>query len=60
MNENTHRVLVKLDNETRDKAKAQARLLGVRLSEHYRKTLTAGLNKFEDADLLSEIKQMPV
>jgi hypothetical protein len=60
MNENTHRVLVKLDNETRDKAKTQARLLGVRLSEHYRKTLTAGLNEFQNADLLEKIKQMPV
>ena len=60
MNENTHRVLVKLDNETRDKAKTQARLLGVRLSEHYRKTLTAGLNEFQNADLLEKIKEMPV
>tara|TARA_Y100000310_G_scaffold50338_2_gene46382 strand:- start:2237 stop:2419 length:183 start_codon:yes stop_codon:yes gene_type:complete len=58
MNENTHRVLVQLDNETRDKAKTQARLLGIRLSEHYRKTLTSGLNEFQNADLLEEIKQI--
>ena len=51
---------MQLDNETRDKAKTQARLLGVRLSEHYRKTLTAGLNEFQNADLLEKIKQMPV
>ena len=60
MNENTHRVLVKLDNETRDKAKPQARLLGIRLSEHYRKTLTAGLNEFQNADVLEQIKKLPV
>ena len=59
MNENTHRVLVQLDNETRDKAKTQARLLGIRLSEHYRKTLTSGLNEFQNADLLEEIKRIP-
>jgi len=60
MNENTHRVLVKLDNKTRNKAKTQARLLGIRLSEHYRQTLIAGLNEFQNADLLEEIKRMPV
>ena len=60
MNENTHRVLVKLDNETRDKAKTQARLLGIRLSEHYRKTLPAGLNEFQNADVLEQIKKLPV
>ena len=60
MNENPHRVLVKLDNETRDKAKTQARLLGIRLSEHYRKTLTAGLNEFQNADVLEQIKKLPV
>ena len=60
MNENTHRVLVKLDNETRDKAKTQARLLGIRLSEHYRKTLTTGLNEFQNADVLEQIKKLPV
>jgi hypothetical protein len=59
MNENTHRVLVKLDNETRDKAKTQARLLGVRLSEHYRQALTTGLNEFQNADALERIKNIP-
>jgi len=59
MNENTHRVLVKLDNETRDKAKAQARLLGVRLSEHYHMTLTNGLNEFQNEDVLERIKNYP-
>ena len=60
MNENTHRVLVKLDNETRDKAKTQARLLGIRLSEHYRKILTTGLNEFQNAEVLEQIKKLPV
>ncbi len=59
MNENTHRVLVKLDDETRDKAKTQARLLGIRLSEHYRQTLTTGLNEFQNADVLEQIKKLP-
>lgn len=58
MNEKEYTVLIKLDNETRDKAKTQARLLGIRLSEHYRKTLTSGLNEFQNADLLEEIKQI--
>lgn len=58
MNEKEYTVLIKLDNETRDKAKTQARLLGIRLSEHYRKVLTAGLNEFQNANLLEEIKQM--
>ena len=60
MNEKNHKVLVKLDDETRDKAKTQARLLGIRLSEHYRKTLTAGLNEFQNADVLEQIKKLPV
>ena len=59
MNENTHRVLVKLDDETRDKAKTQARLLGIRLSEHYRQTLTTGLNEFQNAEVLEQIKKLP-
>jgi hypothetical protein len=59
MNENTHRVLVQLDNKTRDKAKTQARLLGVRLSEHYRMTLTNGLNEFQNEDVLERIKNYP-
>ena len=60
MNEKNHKVLVKLDDETRDKAKTQARLLGIRLSEHYRKTLTAGLNEYQNADVLEQIKKLPV
>lgn len=60
MNEKNHKVLVKLDDETRDKAKTQARLLGIRLSEHYRKTLTTGLNEFQNADVLEQIKKLPV
>ena len=59
MNENTHRVLVKLDDETRDKAKTQARLLGIRLSEHYRQTLTTGLNEFQNTEVLEQIKKLP-
>ena len=51
---------MKLDNETRDKAKAQARLLGVRLSEHYHMTLTNGLNEFQTEDVLERIKNYPV
>ena len=58
MSEKEYTVLIKLDNETRDKAKTQARLLGIRLSEHYRNTLTSGLNEFQNADLLEEIKQI--
>tara|TARA_R100000808_G_C2118497_1_gene130400 strand:- start:157 stop:339 length:183 start_codon:yes stop_codon:yes gene_type:complete len=59
MNEKNHKVLVKLDDETRDKAKTQARLLGIRLSEHYRQTLTTGLNEFQNADVLEQIKKLP-
>jgi hypothetical protein len=56
MNEHTHRVLVEVDNATRDKAKTQARLLGIRLSELYRQALATGLNESQNDDALERIK----
>lgn len=59
MTEKNYTVLVKIDALLRDRAKAQARLMGVRLSEHYRHALTNGLNEFQNEDVLERIKNCP-
>lgn len=52
-------ILVKINAELRDAAKAQSRLLGIRLSELYRQALTIGLNEIQNEDALERIKNIP-
>jgi len=59
MNDKEYIILVRLNGELRNTAKAQARVLGIRLSELYRQALTSGLNEFQNADALDRIKNIP-
>jgi hypothetical protein len=60
MNEHKeYTILVKLNSEHRNRAKTQARVLGIRLSEHYRQALTSGLNEIQNEDALERIKNIP-
>jgi len=60
MNEHKeYTILVKLNAKHRNRAKTQARVLGIRLSELYRQALTSGLNEIQDEDALERIKNIP-
>jgi len=59
MNDKEYTILVKISAELRDAAKAQSRVLGIRLSELYRQALTSGLNEFQNTDALERIKNIP-